>query len=100
MVKKKSAAIEDKEDLEMIAAYERGEFTPVRNQAAVQKMLQQAAINTRLKKDARVNIRMNGWALDTLKALAEDEGLPYQTLLASILFKHARIHATAKHGRK
>jgi len=38
-----------------------------------------------LRKDARVNIRLSTADLEMLKRRAAEEGLPYQTLIASVL---------------
>jgi len=87
-MKRENDQIEDKEDMEIIRAYERGEFVPVRNQKKFRKIARQAAVN-HLKKDSRINIRMSGATLDKLKRVAADEGLPYQTYIASLLYKIA-----------
>jgi predicted DNA binding CopG/RHH family protein len=39
------------------------------------------------KRDQRVNIRISGKDLDALKKRALEEGLPYQTLISSVLHK-------------
>lgn len=41
-----------------------------------------------LKKDKRVNIRINQHDLDGIKRKALDEGIPYQTLISSIIHKY------------
>jgi len=40
-----------------------------------------------IKKDRRVNIRISGENLEALQKRAIEEGIPYQTLIASILHK-------------
>ena len=42
------------------------------------------------KKDQRMSIRISGADLDRIKAIALEEGLPYQTLITSILHKYVR----------
>lgn len=42
------------------------------------------------KKDQRMSIRISGTDLDQLRAIAMDEGLPYQTLVTSILHKYVQ----------
>jgi predicted DNA binding CopG/RHH family protein len=46
------------------------------------------------RKDARVNLRVCSDDLDRLKQIAAYEGIPYQTLIASILHKysHGRLY--------
>jgi len=41
------------------------------------------------KKDRRVNIRISGRDLEALQTRALEEGIPYQTLMASVLHKYA-----------
>jgi predicted DNA binding CopG/RHH family protein len=41
------------------------------------------------KKDRRVNIRISSKDLEALQKRALEEGIPYQTLMASILHKYA-----------
>lgn len=47
------------------------------------------AANNYLKKDKRISIRIYGNDLENIKRLALNEGLPYQTLITSILHKFA-----------
>lgn len=42
-----------------------------------------------LKKTERINIRMNAFDLNHIKRRAAEEGIPYQTLISSILHKYA-----------
>ena len=41
------------------------------------------------KKDRRINIRISSRDLDALQKKALVEGIPYQTLIASVLHKYA-----------
>ena len=91
---------DDPEDIEAFEAYKRGELKPLRNSKEAVAALRRAAANYGKNKEARVNIRMNGWTLDTLKSIAEEEGLPYQTLMSSVLYKYARDHQASKDDRK
>ncbi len=50
--------------------------------------LKQTAENY-VKKDKRISIRVYGSDLDSIKRIALQEGLPYQTLITSILHKFA-----------
>lgn len=77
----------DREEEQIIRDYERGEFKPVKNQAEVKRIAMEAA-KRYLRKDARINIRLSTADLDMLKRRAAEEGLPYQTLIASILHKY------------
>ena len=52
----------------------------------------QGAASRYLHKDARINIRISSSDLERLKQIAAYEGLPYQTLIASILHKYSAGH--------
>jgi predicted DNA binding CopG/RHH family protein len=47
----------------------------------------QAAAEATFKKDARINIRLSSRDLRALQARALKEGIPYQTLVSSVLHK-------------
>ena len=46
------------------------------------------AILEKTRKTKNINIRINEFDLDQLKQKAEDEGIPYQTLISSVLHKY------------
>jgi predicted DNA binding CopG/RHH family protein len=50
--------------------------------------LRSAARNS-IKKDKRVNIRISSKNLAELQVLAIQDGIPYQTLMSSVLHKYA-----------
>jgi predicted DNA binding CopG/RHH family protein len=77
----------DDEERDLITAYEKGEFRPVEDQRRAKQAAVQAA-RRYLRKDARVNIRLSSADLEMLKRRAAEEGLPYQTLIASVLHKY------------
>jgi predicted DNA binding CopG/RHH family protein len=78
----------DKEEQEILNAFEKGELKPVRHQSVLISRLRIAARNT-INKDKRVNIRISTKDLTELQALAIQDGIPYQTLLSSVLHKYA-----------
>ena len=84
-MKKKRAL--DKDEEQLIADYEHGAFRPVKNQDMARKEAMDAARGY-MRKDARINIRLSTADLEMLKRRAAEEGLPYQTLIASILHKY------------
>lgn len=47
------------------------------------------AANNYTKKDKRISIRVYGSDLENIKRFALNEGLPYQTLITSVLHKFA-----------
>jgi predicted DNA binding CopG/RHH family protein len=76
----------DKDEKRLVEAYESGEFKSVLTPAR-KKQIQEAATNT-FKKDKRINIRISSRDLDAIQKRALVEGIPYQTLVSSILHKY------------
>ena len=77
----------DKEEKQLLASVERGEWRPVKLTAKEKSRYIQAARNT-LRKNQRINIRLCQNDLEGLKLVAVREGLPYQTLITSVLHKY------------
>ncbi|MEW8288136.1 MAG: antitoxin [Candidatus Thiodiazotropha endolucinida] len=50
------------------------------------------------KKDARINIRLSSRDLRSLQARALKEGIPYQTLVSSVLHKYIDGQLIEKNG--
>jgi predicted DNA binding CopG/RHH family protein len=96
MKRKKASALEDAADKEAIAAFKKGRLVPVSNQADMKSMLRNAAANYRRKKEARINIRLPEVDLAELKTKAAEEGMPYQTLIASVLHKFVNGRLTSR----
>jgi predicted DNA binding CopG/RHH family protein len=84
-MKKKTVLDQDEEEL--IAEYERGAFRPVKNQNMAKKEAMEAT-QRYTRKDDRITIRLSTADLEMLKRRAAEEGLPYQSLIASILHKY------------
>jgi predicted DNA binding CopG/RHH family protein len=76
----------DKEERDILDSFERGEWRPVKNLKQEIQKHQEYARQT-LKKDKRVNIRIPSRDLDELQARAIEDGIPYQTLISSILHR-------------
>ena len=74
-----------KEEQEILDSYERGEWVSVLDKEDIEKY--RAAAKTTFKKDKRVNIRISGKDLELIQERALIEGLPYQTLMSSVLHK-------------
>ena len=77
--------IEDHEK-EILDDFENGNFVSVDHLDHEMKKAKVAAKNF-MKRDSRVNIRLSGADLNMVRKIAAEEGLPYQTLLASIIHK-------------
>lgn len=80
----------DAEERELLRSLDRGEWKPVANHAAELKRYQAYAHYTlqKLRKVRRVNIRLTQGDLDGMQHRALKEGIPYQTLMASVLHKY------------
>ena len=77
----------DDEERDLIESVERGEWKSVKNLKQEIEKHRQYARNT-LRKDSRVNIRISARDLEALQARAVEDGMPYQTLMASVLHRY------------
>ena len=75
------------EERAILDSVERGEWRTVRDLAKEKRRYETAARAT-LRKDKRVNIRMTERDLVRFQKKAAEEGLPYQTLISSVLHKY------------
>ena len=76
-----------KEEQAILESVERDEWRRVPDFAKETRRYQ-AAAHAMLRKDKRVNIRMSEGDLARFRKKAAEEGLPYQTLIASVLHKY------------
>jgi len=76
----------DKDEQELLESVERGEWKSVKNLEAEKKRYRGYARAT-FAKNRRVNIRIAEKDLDALQSKAIEEGIPYQTLMSSVLHK-------------
>jgi predicted DNA binding CopG/RHH family protein len=83
------------EEQELLESFENGEWVRVANPEAEIQRHQQYARNT-MKKDKRVNIRLSSKDLEELQVAAMRQGIPYQTLMASILHRYVHGSLTDK----
>ncbi len=88
----------NKEEREILDAFEAGEFKSVMTPSR-KKAIQVAAEET-LKKDKRINIRISNRDLVALQRRAAKEGVPYQTLVSSILHKYVSGNLQDKMANK
>jgi len=72
----------DDYEKEILDAYEKGELIPSKEQTDFRGI----ARNT-MKKSNKINIRISDNDLSSLQRRAAREGIPYQTLIGSILHK-------------
>lgn len=76
-----------KQEKEIVESVERGDWRSVRVVKKQIKRYQDYARAT-VRKDKRVNIRMSEKDLVHLQKKAMEEGLPYQTLISSVLHRY------------
>jgi predicted DNA binding CopG/RHH family protein len=73
-------------EAEIVGAYESGKLKSVASRAELNRL--KAAARATAIKDRRVNIRLSAGDLQDIQVRALEEGMPYQTLIASILHKY------------
>ena len=76
-----------KEEKDILESVERGEWRRIPDFDKEAKRYQEYARAT-LRKDKRVNIRMTERDIVRFQKKAIEEGLPYQTLISSVLHKY------------
>jgi len=94
MKSKKSATynfILDNDEKEIENALDFKKTKKIKNVKEKITLLKTAAAN-HLKKNKQINIRISEFDLLGLKEIAADEGLPYQTLISSLLHKFVTGH--------
>jgi len=77
----------DPEEKEIFEAFESGRLQRIQKVPEELARHRDAAAAT-FKKDARINIRLSSRDLRALQARALKEGIPYQTLVSSVLHKY------------
>ena len=76
--------LDNEKDLQL--AFEAGLFSSELSEAKIARLAR--AADETLKKDKRINIRLPSRDLEALQRRALREGVPYQTLIASVLHKY------------
>ena len=88
----------DRYEEDILVAYEREQLkSVVPSRAQLDKY--RAAARATFIKDRRINIRLSSPDLMDLQARALEEGMPYQTLIASVLHKYVSGRLVAKSVR-
>lgn len=85
----------NKEEHEILNAYEKGNFSSVPNVKKEIKKYREYAKST-LQKNKRINIRISERDLIHIQRKAVEEGLPYQTFVSSMLHKFITGQLTEK----
>lgn len=76
----------DTKEKQLLNDYETGKLKEIKNLEKAKKLYRQYADDT-LKKSRNINIRISERDLYRLKSKAIKEGMPYQTLIVSLLHK-------------
>lgn len=84
----------DPYEVEILESYESGRLASIATKAE-REAIRAAAAATGTK-DRRVNIRLSSADLLGIQAKALEEGMPYQTLIASVLHKYVTGRLTEK----
>lgn len=84
----------NQEEKELLKSYDDDEWVSVANPTDMERY--KLAAKSTFKKDKRVNIRMSEMDLELLQERALIEGLPYQTLMSSVLHKYVTGRLTDK----
>lgn len=77
----------DKEERELLQSLKTDDWVSVDNLKEEINKHQEIARNT-LRKDKRINIRLSSQDLEALKTNAVEIGIPYQTLVSSVLHQY------------
>lgn len=76
----------DKYEEEVLAAFESGALLPIATKDELEQIRESARATA--TKDQRINIRLSAGDLRDIQVKAMQEGMPYQTLIASVLHKY------------
>jgi len=83
------------DELELLASYEAEEWKSAKK-VKEQKEQYRAYAHATLRKDKRVNIRISEKDLLALQKRAVRQGIPYQTLISSVLHKYVNGEFTER----
>lgn len=76
----------DVEEQELLDSYEAGEWQSVKDSIRLEGL--QAYAKAAIAKDKRITLRLSSIDLEGIQIKAIEEGIPYQTLISSILHKY------------
>ncbi|MCB1986331.1 MAG: hypothetical protein H6936_00450 [Burkholderiales bacterium] len=75
-----------KEEAQLLEAAEAGELASILTENRKKELV--AAAKDTVRKDKRINIRISNRDLRAIQLKAYEEGIPYQTLVSSIIHKY------------
>jgi predicted DNA binding CopG/RHH family protein len=76
----------DNEEKDFLETFEAGEWQSVKEPARLQEL--QSYAKAAIAKDKRITLRLSSMDLESIQTIAIEEGIPYQTLISSILHKY------------
>jgi predicted DNA binding CopG/RHH family protein len=85
----------DQKEKGILESVERGEWESIPRMRSERKRFQRYAEAT-FKNDHRINIRISGKDLIAIQKRALEEGIPYQTLISSLLHKYVSARLVDK----
>ena len=94
-INKKAFEPIDEEERDLMESIDKDEWRSVENIEREKEEAIAAARNT-LKKDKRINLRLSQKDYHQIQVKAIEEGIPYQTLISSIIHKYLNGSLTPK----
>ena len=94
-ISKKAFKPIDQEEKDLMESIDRDEWQPAKNMVEEREKAMAAARNT-LKKEKRINLRLSQKDYHQIQIKAIEEGIPYQTLISSIVHKYLNGSLTPK----
>jgi predicted DNA binding CopG/RHH family protein len=76
----------DNEEQELLASFEAGEWQTAKTPERLLEL--QSYAEATITKDRRITLRVSSMDLEGIQTRAIEEGIPYQTLISSILHKY------------
>jgi len=86
-----------KEERALLQSYEKGEWQSIPREKSEARRYEAYARIT-LQKDRRINIRLSTRDLEGIQRKAIEEGIPYQTLVSSIIHKYVSGRLKERHA--
>ena len=84
----------DREETELLDLFDKGQLKSLASKSELARF--KAAARATAIKDRRVNIRLSSGDLSDIQTKALEEGIPYQTLIASVLHKYVSGRLTER----
>ncbi|MBM5803514.1 MAG: hypothetical protein FJ078_05265 [Cyanobacteria bacterium K_DeepCast_35m_m2_155] len=88
----------DAEEQELLADYEAGRLRSIATASLLEDI--KLAAKATGTKDQRINIRLSSGDLQAIRARALQEGIPYQTLISSVLHKYVSGTLQERNARR